>query len=100
MTINEQVEMYYKLNEQSKAIEKQMKEIRPVIETYVATKLDNAKLTGSITFMVDSYAITLSPAARENFNLKMAKLEMPSAIIDPYITRSEFTTLKIMKVSV
>jgi hypothetical protein len=95
MTTEEQVEMYFSLNEQSKAIEKQLKELRPLIELHIATEANTPKLLEPVTIAIGDYVAILSPASRENFNLKEAKTALALDILDPFISTSTYTTLKI-----
>lgn len=96
-SLENQVEEYFKLNEQAKIIEKQLKELRPTIETYVAQEANIAKLIESVTVKIGSFVATLAPSTRETFDLKSAKVEIPEAVA-PFIKSTTFTTLKINKV--
>lgn len=97
--INHIIQQYFSAAEQMKHLEKQLKTLRPTIEDYVKTTVGTQKISDSTTIKIGDFMATLTPAKRETFNLKEAKLLMNEETIKPFISVSEYTTLKVNKVA-
>ena len=86
--INEAVRQYARLKDQAAEIEAALKELRPVIETELA-------LTPEHKAEFDGIQVALTVQSRENFNLKAAVEAFGKQALNPFISTSEFTVLRL-----
>ena len=98
-TINEQITKYFELNEEIKRLEKQLKELRPEIELFVAKEAQITLLREAVTVTIGNFAATLTPVERENFKLKEAKEVLNAKLLEPFITTTQYSTLKVNKLA-
>jgi predicted phage-related endonuclease len=97
--IKEQIKTYFEINEEIKRLEKQLKEIKPTIELFVAKEAQITLLRSAVTVTIGDFAATLTPVERENFKLKEAKEVLNPKMLEPFITTTQYATLKINKLA-
>lgn len=97
LKIEDSVKQYFELTEQAKLIEKALKELRPSIEAHIALESNTTKIVESTTVKIGDYVATITPANRENFDLKTAKTQLNQDLIKPFLKTTSYLTLKINK---